>query len=540
GDAIIIDESDVESLQTTPVGTGPFKFKQWVQGDRVELERNPDYWGEPAALDGAFASRPADPAPSSPSSPGSSASGARHAIAVLPFRNLSADPENDYFCEGLAEELLNALAKIEGLRVAARTSAFAFKGREESVSEIGRALGVTTVLEGSVRTSGRRMRIAVQLANAADGFHLWSERYDREMDDIFQVQDEITLAVVEALRIRLFGDQRNAALKRGTDDAEAYREYLRGRFWWNQRTPQALQTAAEHFQRAIERDPAYASAYAGLAECWVLFGWLSVAPPHETMPRARAAARKALELDETLAEAHAALGVYLSFYAWDQPASERALRRAIELEPGSATAHHWLGNIPLLAMGRWKDSLASIRKAAELDPLAPGIASDLGVTLLFARRYDEAIAQLEKTLSIDSGFYVARYHLGQALHSSGRHEAAVSEYRRCLESEDDPWVRALLCRSLAAAGKLEEARHELEALRLDEAGRYVPNVALAIACAALGELDEAFGWLEKDLAERSLFPPFYAVDPVFDALRDDHRFGELIERVADERLDAED
>ena len=253
-----------------------------------QLEGIQERFDVPAALDRhSSAGRPAA-APSLHSS--SAHSGARHAIAVLPFRNLSADPENEYFCDGLAEELLNALAKIDGLRVAARTSAFAFKEKKDSLSEIGRALGVTTVLEGSVRTSGNRMRIAVQLANAADGFHVWSERYDREMTDIFDVQDEITLAVVDALKIRLFGDERAAALKRGTEDAEAYQLYLKGRFCWNQRTAASLREAVDLYQRAIAQDPGYALAHAGLAEAYVLFGWLSVAPPRESMPRARAAA----------------------------------------------------------------------------------------------------------------------------------------------------------------------------------------------------------------------------------------------------------
>ncbi len=466
----------------------------------------------------------------------SSHSGVRHAIAVLPFRNLSTDPENEYFCDGLAEELLNALAKVDGLRVAARTSAFAFKGKEDSLSEIGRALGVTTVLEGSVRTSGNRMRIAVQLANAADGFHVWSERYDREMTDIFDVQDEITLSVVDALKIRLFGDERVAALKRGTEDAEAYQLYLKGRYKWNQRTAASLREAVEFYRRAIAQDPGYALAYAGLAEAYVLFGWLSVGPPRESMPLARAAALRALELDDTLAEAHAALGVYLSFFAWDQPASERALRRAIELERSFATAHHWLGNIPLLAMGRWDESLTSIRRAAELDPLSPSIASDLGVTLLFARRYDAAISQFEITLGLDPEFYVARYHLGQALHSSGHPELAVTEYECCRDSTTDPWVQALLGRSLAAAGHRDEAVRHRDELLKDATRRYVPNVALAIAHAGLGEKDEAFHWLQQDLTERSLYPPFYAVDPVFDELRDDPRFDELVRRVDQARL----
>ncbi len=503
---------------------------------RAELEDVEDELpGSSAGSPSQPASRPYAPPPrvSSTSHPG-----ARHAIAVLPFRNLSADPENEYFCDGLAEELLNALAKVDGLRVAARTSAFAFKGKKHSLSEIGRLLGVTTVLEGSVRTSGRRMRIAVQLANASDGFHVWSERYDRELTDIFEVQDEITLAVVDALKIRLFGDERAAALKRGTENPEAHRLLLKGRYSWNLRTAASLREAVDCYQRAIELDPAYALAFAGLAEAYVLYGWLSAAPPSTSMPRARAAALRALELDDTLAEAHAALGVYLSFYAWNQPESERALRRAIELEPRSATAHHWLGNMPLLAMARFDESLAAVRRALELDPLSPSIASDIGVSLLFARRFDEATSQLSATLDLDPGFYVARYHLGQALHSSGRFDEAVSQYERCRESTDDPWVQALLARTLGAAGRRDAAVRHRDELLASAARRYVPKVALAIAHAAVDDRDAAFRWLEEDVDERSLYPPFFAVDPVFDELRDDPRFEELVRRVGLSRLDA--
>ena len=464
----------------------------------------------------------------------------RQAIAVLPFRNLSADPENDYFCEGLAEELMNALAKLDALKVAARTSAFAFKDTAANVSEIGRRLGVTTVLEGSVRTSRGRMRIAVQLVNAADGYNLWSERYDREMKDIFDVQDEITLAIVDALKVKLFGAERATALRRGTEDAEAHRLYLRGRFCWNQRTADSISQAVVYYRQAIERDPAYALAYAGLAESYVLFAWLSVEPPRESMPKARAAALRALEIDDDLAEAHAALGVYLSFYAWDQAASERELRRAIELKPSSAAAHHWLGNVALLAMGRFDESLAAERRAGELDPLSPIISSDTGVTLLLARRFDEAIAQFRRTLALDPRFYVARYHLGQALHAQGRYEAAIAEFESCLAADDDPWVMALLARSLARAGRRDEALGRRDTLVAAAARRYVPNVALAIVHGALDDRDQALLWLERDFEERSLFPPFYWIDPVFDDLRDDPRFEALVRRVGQARLDPGD
>jgi serine/threonine-protein kinase len=465
-------------------------------------------------------------------------SSTRRAIAVLPFTNMSADAENDYFCDGLAEELLNALAKMDGLKVAARTSAFSFKGKNTSISEIGRELGVTAVLEGSVRRSGSRSRIAVQLINAADGYHLWSERFDVEMKDIFDVQDEITLAVVDALKVKLFEDEKAAALKRGTDDPEAYQLYLKGRFCWNKRTALSVKEAAACYAQAIERDPGYALAYSGLAESYVLFSWLSVEPPRECMPKARVAALRALEIDDALAEAHAALGVYLSFFAWDQPASERTLRRAIELAPRSASAHHWLGNTALLAMGRFDESISVLARAGVLDPLSPIIGSDTGVSLFCARRFDEAIQQFQQTLALAPDFYVARYHLGLSLHSKGMYDEAIAEYGKCLASYDDPWVEALLARSLAKAGQREDAVRHRDRLVGQAGRRYVPNVGLAVVHAALGEMDEAMKWLESDFADRSLYPPFYSVDPVFDDLRDSSGFDDLVRRARAARWDS--
>jgi len=489
-----------------------------LQIDLDRLKRDLDSPADPAAP------TPVAPPPVAPARGG-------HTIAVLPFANLSAAPDNEYFCDGLAEEMLNALTKIDGLTVAARTSAFSFKGKNVNTSQIGRALGVELLLQGSVRTSGKRMRIAVQLVNAANGYQVWSERYDRELRDIFDVQDEITLAVVGALELKLLAAERAAALERGTANAEAYRLYLKGRFCWNKRTAGSLSQAVELYEQAIEQEPDYALAHAGLAESYVLYSWLGVSPPRQHMPRARAAALRALAIDPSLAEAHAALGVYESFFAWDQSAGERELRRAIELDPKYATAHHWLGNIPLLAMGRFDESIAAIRRAAELEPLSPIIGSDLGVTLLYARRYGEAVAQFRETLALDPRFYVARYHLGETLHAQGDYDAAIVEYEGALQHEDDPWVTALLARSLAATDRREEAAKLRDRLESEAPRRYVPNVALAVAHGALGGRDAAFDWFEKDVAERSLYPPFYAVDPVFDDVRHEGRFAELVRRI---------
>src|SRR5437016_6563751 len=262
-------------------------------------------------------------------------------IAVLPFANMSADPENEYFCDGLAEELLNALAKIDNLKVAARTSSFSFKGKNVNVDEIGRALHVNSVLEGSVRKSGNRVRITAQLVNAADGYHLWSERYDREMKDIFDVQDEITLAVVEALKVKLFGQEQAAVLKHHTRNPEAHEFYLRGLSYFIRWTPEFFQKAIESFDQAIAIDPRYASAYAGLAECYTEMSFF--AAPREWMPKAREAARQALEVDDTLCNAHNSLAVIKMYYDRDYAGAEHEFKRAIALDPGSAHVHNWYG-----------------------------------------------------------------------------------------------------------------------------------------------------------------------------------------------------
>jgi serine/threonine-protein kinase len=262
-----------------------------------------------------------------------------NSVAVLPFTNMSADPDNDYFCDGLAEELTNALAKIDDLKVASRTAAFSFREKNVSMAEIGRDLNVNSILEGSVRKSGSRVRITVQLINAADGFHIWSERYDRDMQDIFEIQDDITLAVVAALKVKLLGVERSAVLRRYTENTEAYQLYLRGKFFWNKRTAADLKQAVEFYNLAIEKDPSYALAFSGLAETYVLFPGYDVAPAIDSMPAAKAAALRALEIDDSLAQAHAAFGFYLAQYEFDLDGSEKEFRRAIELKPDYATAH---------------------------------------------------------------------------------------------------------------------------------------------------------------------------------------------------------
>src|SRR5215813_10725255 len=327
-------------------------------------------------------------------------------IAVLPFVNMSSDADNEYFCDGLAEELLNALSKIDGLKVAARTSAFSFKGKNAEAREIGKTLNVNTVLEGSVRKSGNRIRITVQLVNAADGYQLWSERYDREMQDIFDVQDEITLAVVNALRLKLFGEEKAAVLKRYTDNAEAYQLYLKGRFFSYKYTADAIEKAIEFYEQAIAIDPEYALAYVGLADAYFFLGIpdspAGILSPQESLPKAGAAAERAIELDESLGEAWAALA-HVREKSYDVTGAEEAYRRCFALSPNDSYGHVYYG-IFLSGLGRHEKALAEVRRGQELDPLSLGINAIQGYPLYFARRYDEAIAILERVLEMDESF----------------------------------------------------------------------------------------------------------------------------------------
>ena len=378
-----------------------------------------------------------------------------NSIAVLPFANMSADPENEYFCDGLAEELLNALAKIDDLKVAARTSAFSFKGKNTNVSEIGTALNVKTVLEGSVRKSGNRLRITAQLINAADGYHLWSERYDREMKDIFDVQDEITVAVVEALKVKLFGEKQGAVLKRHTRNPEAHEFYLRGLFYFYRWTPDDFQKASEYFRRAIAIDPHYASAYAGLADAYTELSFFSFSPG-ETMLKAREAANKALELDDRLAEAHNSLAIIKMYFDWDYAGAEQEFKRAIALNPGSALIHMWYGWY-LGLMGRFEESFKEMLPAQELDPLSAVNNSGIGIVLHWSRQPERAIEQFQKVLELNPNYLIARSFLAEAYEQKGDFVSAIATIEKIQQAETDPLTLSTMGYLYAKSGDRQKA-----------------------------------------------------------------------------------
>jgi adenylate cyclase len=456
-------------------------------------------------------------------------SDAVNSIAVLPFVNISADPENEFFCDGLAEELLNALTKIESLKVAARTSAFSFKGTNTKVSEIGEALGVNTVLEGSVRKSGDRVRITVQIVNAADGYHVWSERYDREMNDIFEVQDEITLAVVDSLKVKLLQSERSAMLKKATDDPEAYQLYLRGRALWNRRTPVDFQKAIGYFEEAITIDPDYSLAYAGIADSYTLLAYFEEFAPHELRERARASALKAIELDDVSAEAHTSMAMYKLIFEFDMSAAEHHFKKALELNPRLVTAQYLYGT-HLASRRQFDESFRRGKIALELDPLSLPLNGNVTRALYIAGRYDDAIKLATKNLELAPDFFFTHWVLGVSQRQAGNLEEAVYHLRKAASLSGIFALKGDLGVALVMAGKEAEARELLAEFEEQSKTRYVSPQWPAVIYAALGEKATALEYLEKawDLGAVQLV--WIWVDPNFDPLRTEPKFIELLQK----------
>lgn len=423
-------------------------------------------------------------------------------IAVLPFVNMSADAENEYFCDGLAEEFLNALAKINGLRVAARTSSFSFKNKDINISEIGRVLDVGTVLEGSVRKAGKKVRITVQLINTANGYHLWSERYDREIKDIFELQDEITLAVVTALKVKLLKKKKSAVLKHYTDNTKAYEFYLKGKYFFNQHTSTGWRKGIEYFEQAILIESNYAPAYAGIAlslsHLW-FFGFLL---PEETVQKWRTAASRALEIDADLPEAHYTQASLHFFYEWNWAAAEREYRRAIELNQNNAEAHWRLGLL-LVSRERFDEAVAAAERAIELDPLSLVTNLYVGLTFWFAQRINQAFAQVDKMLELEPRFHGAYWLTGTIQKSLGSFDEAVAAYQKALSLGGNQTVLSILGNTYALAGKRAEALATLDQLFAIKEQQFVAAYNIARVYGGLSETDVAFEWLEKAFRERN-------------------------------------
>ena len=452
-------------------------------------------------------------------------------IAVLPFQNLSGDPDNAYFANGIQDEILTRLSKISDLKVIARTSVQHYQSQPENLPAIGKQLGVAYILEGSVQKSGDAVRVNVQLINAAYDSHLWADTFDRKLTDIFAVETEIAKTVADTLQAKLTRSEKQAIAAKPTHNPEAHELYLKGRFFWNKRTSSDLKTAIQYFNQAIEKDPGYALAYVGLADTYALLTAYAAAPVSESLPRAEAAAKKALELDESLGEAHTSLGLLL-FYDFDFQGSAKEFERAIALNPNYATAHHWYGLGPLRCVGDSEKAIAELKRALQLDPLSLIINADLGVGMVTARRYDEAIAQFRKTVEMDPYFYYAHFNLGKALQLNGQLDEAMTEYKKAAALNDDPLVLGLLAQCYAKLGQRADALKTLEQLQQIATQRYVWNYTFALVHIALGENDKAIDYLERDYRDHTDYEiALIKVDPMLDPLRGDPRFQALVSRV---------
>ena len=457
---------------------------------------------------------------------------AEKSIAVLPFDNLSRDPDNAYFAEGVQDEILTRLAKVADLKVISRTSTQHFKSVPENLPQIAKQLGVTNILEGSVQKVKDQVRVNVQLINALTDAHLWAEIYDRKLTDLFSVESDIAKTIADTLQAKLTGSETTAMSNKPTENPEAYELYLKGRFFWNKRTGQDLKTACDYFQQAIAIDPHYATAYAGLAESYILIPLFDAGSPQDYFPKAKAAAERAIELQETSAEAHTALGLLLCFSDVNFAQSKKEFKRAIELNPNYATAHHWYGNALLVALGRFDEAISENKRAVELDPLSLIINADLGSTFMLARQYDQAIAQLQRTLTLDNKFGYTHWNLGQALYLKGDTAAAIVEYEKARTLDDDPQIVALLGRAYAETGKKDQALDLVRELEARARQQFIRGYLIALVYIGLGDKTKAIDYLEREYQNHdNIDTAWIRADPMLDPLRGDPRFEALAEKI---------
>ena len=452
-------------------------------------------------------------------------------IAVLPFDDMSPQKDQDYFCEGMAEEIINALTGLEGLRVAARTSSSQCKRQDLKVAQIGRELDVGTVLEGSVRKAGNRLRITAQLINVSDGFHLWSERYDRDMDDIFAVQDDIARTVVEKLRVKLLGAANTPLVKRPTDNLEAYNLVLQGRHYIVIATAAALEKAHRCYAQALAVDPTYAGAQAGVAMVHATRAILSLAAPHAAMPEAKEAALKAVSMDDTVADAHFAMAYVLHFYEWDWSRAERAYRRALELNPGDTTTRTTYA-VMLGLIGRVEEAIAEAQSAVDRDPVSAQPYFVLATVLATARRFEEAITKAHAGIALESNQQWPHMSLGWALAGLGRNDEALQAFRRQVAAAPGEALgQALLAWALGLAGHRQEALTILKDLEQRRSDSYVGGTLLAWVCLGLSDHDEAISWLQQAAEERDSLMTELNTLFLFDPLRSDPRFQALLKKM---------
>jgi len=450
-------------------------------------------------------------------------------IAVLPFDNLSRDPDNAFFAEGIQDEILTRLAKVADLKVIARTSSERFKSAPENLPDIAKQLGVLNILEGSVQKVNDQVRVNVQLINAMTNAHLWAEIYDRKLSDILSVESEIAKTIADTLQARLSGTEVNAMVKRHTENTQAYQFYLKGRFFWNKRDTNDLQKALGYFEQAAKEDPNYALAWSGTADVYALLPLFGGADPADAYPKAKEAANKAIALDPNLAEPHADLGLIASLFDFDFALSMREFEKSIALNPNYATAHHWFGDSVLQCIGDFNRAIAEMKRALELDPLSVVFSVDLGVAYYFDGRYQEGIAQTRKAIDLDPNAYYPYYNLGELLEESGDFPGAISEYKKSVALDADPYPLALLGRAEALNGNREAALKILQQLAVSK--RYVADYSVGLVYLGLGDKNQAMDWFEKSFAKRQPDLNTIRFDPLLRPLHGDPRFEQLAEKI---------
>jgi TolB-like protein/Tfp pilus assembly protein PilF len=465
-------------------------------------------------------------------------------IAVLPFINDSTDPDAEYLSDGITESLINSLSQLPRLKVMSRDSVFMYKGKETDAHTIGEALDVGAVLKGRVTQRGNTLDISAELIDARDNTHIWGQQYSRPSSDIFALQNDLAREITTNLRMRLSGDEERRIARRYTANSDAYQDYMKGRFWWSKRGPDAFNRSVEFFQRAIQKDPNFALAYSGLADAYSNQGTSASAAPRDVYPKAKEAAEKALQIDDSLAEAHASLAWVMALYDWDWAGAEREFQRSIGLNPNYATAHEWYG-IVMWNTGRLDEAMAEERRALALDPLSTIINRNVADVLLFQHKYDPAIEQYKKTLELDPGFNSALNNMGLAYIQKGMYAEAIAQYQKSADIGRAPPppdqsraanaapsnATASLAYGYAKAGRTADAMRILN--NIQQAARYEPALASVRIYTALGQKNKAFEWLERAYADRSIAAQSFGirVDPHLDPLRSDPRFTDLLRRI---------
>ena len=456
-------------------------------------------------------------------------------VAVLPFTNVDGDPNMDYLSDGITESLIESISHVPNLSVIARSSVFRYKGRDIDPQNVGHALGVKAVLMGRITQRGDRLLISAELVDVANNHRVWGGQYDRTLSDILQIQSDISREISEQLRIRLTGEQQKRVTRHYTEDTEAYQKYLKGRFYWNKRTGDDLKKAIDYFNEAITQDPRYALAYAGLADCYVVIPNYADVPAQEAYLKAKAAALKALEIDDSLAEAHTSLGGIRSDYEWDFAGAESELKKALSLNPNYATAHHWYAQF-LSTMGRHEEAINEITRAQELDPLSLIINAVLGDTYIKARKYDQAIDRLRQTIEMDKNFGRAHRYLGNAYIEKGMYNEAIAEFQTASTlGGENPSAVEQRTNSLREAYKTGGAsgfwRRQLDFLKQDAEKPNVSPYSIASVYARLGDKEQTLTWLEKAYHDHDAYIVYLKIDPQFDTLRSDPRVIDLMKRI---------